>query len=296
MLEFKPLEFSAVDKIRHYFKYSVNRTCDNTVGGAFMWRDYFSVAYAEYNDTIIFKTKIVYSDNITAFTLPLGKDIKGSIEKIIEYCRETGMRLTFCTITLEEIDILKAYFPYFEIFIEANWSDYIYHAEDLKTLSGRKFNGQRNHMNFFKREYPDHRFEVLTAENAPLAKAFYEDLSLKLNFENDVAIEEHDKTIEVLENYDAYGLFGGLLKVNDSVVAFAVGESINNVLFVHIEKADTAYRGAYQVINNEFVKHFATSETEFINREEDVGDEGLRYSKRSYHPCGLIDKYIFLVK
>ena len=150
-------------------------------------------------------------------------------------------------------------------------------------------------MNFFKREFPNHSFETLTSENLPLVKSFYNELGLKLELDNDIATEEHARTIEVLDNFDAYGLFGGLLKVDGSVVAFAIGENINNVMFVHIEKGNIAYRGAYQVINNELVKHFATSEIEYINREEDVGDEGLRYSKRSYHPCEIIDKYIFLV-
>jgi len=85
-----------------------------------------------------------------------------------------------------------------------------------------------------------------------------------------------------------------LLKANGGVVAFSVGENINNVLYVHIEKADMRIRGAYQVINRELIRQFATDEIEYVNREEDVGDEGLRYSKKSYHPCEMIDKYIFL--
>ena len=294
MLEFKKLELSDIDRIRHYFKHSVNRTCDNSVGGAFMWRDYFSVAYAEYNETIIFKTKIVYSDNIIAFTLPLGKDVPGSIGKVVEYCQSTGMKVSFCTVTSDEIDFLETIFNDYEVFKEIDWSDYVYRAEDLKTLSGRRYNGQRNHMNFFKREFSDYSFEVITSDNIGFVKDFYTKLSLNLELSTKLSVEEHCKTFEVLDNFEAYGLYGGLLKVSGNVCAFAVGESINNVLFVHIEKADTAYRGAYQVINNELVKHFATSEIEFINREEDVGDEGLRYSKRAYHPSEMIDKFIFL--
>jgi hypothetical protein len=114
--------------------------------------------------------------------------------------------------------------------------------------------------------------------------------------ENDVYNEEYLKTIEVLENYDVYRAIGGLLRVNGEVIAFSIGEILNRVLFVHIEKADISYRGAYQVINNEFAKHFCTDDILFINREEDVGDEGLRTSKKSYHPRGLLNKYIVKIE
>jgi len=295
MLEFKRMNLSDIQEIGPYFKYSVNRICDNTVGGAFMWRDYFSVEYAIYNETIVFKSKVVYSDNIIAFSVPLGKDIPGCIDKVVEYCNANEMRISFCTVTVEEIDLLETKFPSFQIFKEVNWSDYVYNVEDLSTLVGRKFNGQRNHMNFFKRENPDYNFEILTEENIPAVRAWYDKLTAKLDLTTEVAVEEHDRVLEVLDMWDIYGMYGGVLKVNGEVVAFSVGESINNVLFVHIEKADISYRGAYQVINNELVKQFATPEIEYVNREEDVGDEGLRYSKKSYHPCDIIDKFIFLV-
>jgi len=294
MLEFKKLKLSDIDKIKHYFDYSVNRICDNSVGGAFMWRDFFSVEYAIYNDTIIFKSRVVYSNNITAFSFPLGKDIPGILEKAVEYCRLNGLRISFHTVTSTEIDLLETIFPDFEVFKETDWSDYVYHAEDLKTLRGRKYHGQRNHMNFFKREFPDYTFEELTDENISQVMEFYKNFNT-VDLDNDISKEEHDKVIEVLENFDIYCCYGGVLKVSGEVVAFAVGENINDVMFVHIEKGDINYRGAYQVINNEFVNHFATDEIKFINREEDVGNPGLRYSKQAYHPCEILSKYIFLV-
>jgi len=296
MLEFKPMDLSDIGKIKHYFEYSANRTCDNTVGGAFMWRNYFSVEYAEYNETIIFKTKVVYSNNLTAFTLPLGKDVMGGINKIVEYCHAMGMPLSFCTITSDEIDLLETVFPDFTIYKELNWSDYIYNVNDLKTLSGRKYNGQRNHINAFYRENTDISFEVITADNLQQVIDFYAQISGHIDDHDPLSLEEHSKTFEVLENFEQYGLYGGLLRTEGQIVAFSVAESLRNVIFVHIEKADTRFRGAYQVINKELINHFATDEIEFVNREEDVGDEGLRYSKRSYHPSEMIDKYLFLVR
>jgi len=295
MLEFKRLELSDIDKVKHYFNYSTNRICDNSVGAAFMWRDFFSVEYAIYNDTIIFKSKVVYGNNITAFSFPLGKDIVGILEKTVQYCRNNGLHVSFHTVTSAEIDLLETVFPDFEVFIETDWSDYVYHAEDLRSLKGRKYNGQRNHMNFFKREFSDYSFEELTSENIPQVMEFYKSLNT-IDLNNNISREEHYKVIEVLENFDIYCCFGGVLRVAGEIVAFSIGENINDVMFVHIEKGNINYRGAYQVINNELVKRFATDEIAFINREEDVGDPGLRYSKQAYHPCAILTKYIFLVK
>ncbi len=97
--------------------------------------------------------------------------------------------------------------------------------------------------------------------------------------------------IEILKNYGAYGMSGGLLRAQGKVVGFSMGEVYKDTLYIHIEKADTAYRGSYQVLLNEFVKRFGAG-TAFVNREEDVGDEGLRISKLSYHPCEILKKSI----
>ena len=295
MLEFKRLSLSDIEKVRPYFSYSVNRICDNSIGGAFMWRDYFSVEYAECNETIVFKAQVKYHDNITAFSMPLGKDVYGSINEIAEYCRPGNMPVTFCTVTQEDIRILSTVFPDFRLSVESDWNDYIYRAGDLVSLSGRKYSGQRNHINHFMKTCPDYCFEEISADNLQQARDFYAGYTGHIRLDSEVFAEEHDKTLEVLDNYEAYGLVGGLLRVSGSVIAFSIGEVINNVLFVHIEKAFPQCRGAYQVITHEFATHFALPGVDFINREEDVGDEGLRASKLSYHPCEIIEKYIFSV-
>ena len=93
-------------------------------------------------------------------------------------------------------------------------------------------------------------------------------------------------------NYHELGLKGGILRVDGKIVAVSIGERLNSETFVvHIEKADTSYRGTYTAMCNEFVKHFAT-DVKYINREEDLGIEGLRKSKKSYNPVFLLQKDI----
>jgi len=295
MLHFKKLELDDIYKVKDYFHCSTNRTCDNTVGGTFMWRDYFSLTYAEYNETVIFKAKIKYYNGITAFSVPLGKDLHGGIREINLYCESNNVPVAFCTATNGECDVLRQFYKDIQLYNEAGWSDYIYRAEDLIGLSGKKYAGQRNHINFFKRTYANYSFEEISDSNLAEVKAFYHKYNDIVNKVSDIYMEEQGKTFEVLDNYDTYGLIGGCLRIDGQVAAFSIGETYRDVLYVHIEKADTSYRGSYPMIVNEFAKHYATRCIRYVNREEDVGDEGLRTSKLSYHPCDIIKKYIVIV-
>jgi len=301
MLQFSRLSLSELITLRPYIMQGISRICNNTIGGIFMWRDYFNMEYALFNETVIFKARAKYNGVDTVFSLPLGNDYNGSICKIVEYCRTSGIPVAFYAVTDEDIKSLQNILisststSSYKTHTNEDWSDYIYEAPALVNLEGRKYSGKRNHINQFKKEHDNWVFEEITPENLSFVREFYLSYSLKQSFTTKTAIEDHDKTIEVLDNYMLYGLIGGLIKVNESVVAFSIGESKNDVLYIHTEKADTHYKGVYQVINNEFAKHYTTDTIRFINREEDDGDPGLRFSKNSYHPCKIVSKYIYIV-
>jgi len=263
-----------------------------------MWRDYYSIEYAICEDDVIFKTNDTYKDVTTMFSLPVSKNIHRCIEEVVRYCRSCDLPIAFSTITDESLEPLRSTFEKYEFNTCENFNDYIYRSVDLVRLEGRKYSNKRNHVSQFKRAYESYAYEEINNENLQQIRTFYEELCAQTDFSAKTAMEQedHTKTIEVLEKYDVYGLSGGLLRVGDSVVAFSIGEAKNNILFVHIEKADMRYKGVYQMINNEFAKNFVTEGIEFINREEDVGDIGLRASKQSYHPCKLAKKYVFIVR
>jgi hypothetical protein len=296
MLDFSKLTLDDINRIKPYFLYSGGKACDNTVGGTFIWRDYFATEYALFNDTLICKAN--HFEGQTAFSVPLGEDVSGSLKEIENYCRRADIPIVFCMAAKEDTEVLKSFFgaDRTELRYEPNWSDYIYRAEDLINLPGRKFSGQRNHINYFKKTYPGYSFEKITENNAEELKEFYRASGLIGSKNTDVFIEEQNKVFEVLDNYAVYGLTGGLLRTDGkTIAAFAVGETAGNILYVHIEKADTRHRGAYQMIVNEFAKHYGAN-IDFINREDDAGDEGLRISKISYHPCEFVEKYTVTIK
>jgi len=296
MLEFSKVTLSDIEKLKPFIVQKSSNVCNFTVGNLFMWRDYHEMEYAIHNDTVVFKAKTKYAGVTEVFSLPLGKDWLGKIEQVIRYCEFNNLPVAFYAITEDDIEPLRSIFPNYRLFTNEDWSDYIYHSADLVTLAGRKYSKKRNHINNFKKNYTDYSFEEINNTNVDQVKEFYGLLSANNAYESDTAQEDHDKTIEVLDNYDAYGLLGGVLRVNGSIAAFSIGEIKADTLHIHIEKADHQFNGVHQVLTNEFAKHYVTDGIDYINREEDDGDLGLRASKMSYYPCKLAEKYIFIVE
>lgn len=293
MLQFKKLTLNELDSLRPCFNYSLSRTCDNTVGGTFMWRDFFKTEYAIFDKTVIFK--VVYLNGATAFSMPLGENIPQALEQIYEYCEFQKLPLYFCTAAEEDVEEYKRYFRC-EVRQETDWSDYLYDAGELSSLAGKKLHGQKNHVNYFLKTYTDYTYENITSDNAASVRAFYAASPLIGSKDSAVFREEQAKVFEVLDNYAAYGMKGALLTAGGCIVAFAVGEVVGDTLFVHIEKACHDVRGAYQLIASRFPAQIMNEDgIKYVNREEDVGDAGLREAKLSYHPCAVLPKYTLTV-
>jgi hypothetical protein len=202
--------------------------------------------------------------------------------------------MILCPAAKEDLEFLSQNFSltYRE---EPDWFDYMYRVSDLATLAGKKYNGQRNHINHFLRTY-EHRLEKIGKDNIKDALALVNRLDVDLEYKTPTYLEERAKSIEVLQNFELYGQTGLVLYAGGEAVAFSVGEIIGDTLFVHIEKADTSYRGAPQMIASRFVQFMASDSLAYVNREEDLGDEGLRKSKLSYHPVKILEKYSVFVE
>ena len=161
--------------------------------------------------------------------------------------------------------------------------DYVYKAEKLRTLAGKKLHGKRNHLKRF--------YENNWSYNNMTEKDFDECIEYAVNTYN----ENNSYTVEssvgeqfaintFFNHFDELGLRGGVIRVNGKVEGFTIGSKTNSdTLDVHIEKATSEINGAYTAVMNEFAKA-ASYDAEYINREEDMGLEGLRRSKRSYYP------------
>lgn len=167
--------------------------------------------------------------------------------------------------------------------------DYVYSARELAGLGGRKYHGQRNHLNFFLREY-SYRYEELTSGHLRDCMTVYDRW---LEQQGGRIGEEGERLAaqEALTHLETLGLMGAIVYVGDAPAAFTVAETFRpEMALIHLEKADPAYRGAFQLINQQFVYRGLRGFSE-INRQEDMGMEGIRQAKMAYHPVRLVKKY-----
>lgn len=175
---------------------------------------------------------------------------------------------------------------------ERNTSDYLYASSDLINLAGRKYHSKRNHLNKFLRQY-NWEFQKMTPELAEASLNLETDW---FNVKNPEPCSENEAMAIVLRNFEFLGIAGGVIKVDDSIQSITVGEKLNrNTAVIHIEKANTEYDGVYAAINHEFAAR-EWAEMEFLNREEDMGIEGLRKAKLSYYPLRIVEKFTVAVK
>ena len=293
MLEFHPLGLEDLPRLKPYFQHNPHRVCDVTPGTVFIWRDIFHTEYAIYNGSAYFK--VDYPGLGETFTLPLVGDHDEHYRQIAGYCCRRNMPIFFYPVPTAEVEQLQTFFPDSTCTPQRDSFDYLYRAEDLKYFRGKKLSGQRNHVNKFLKTYGTWSFRPITAEDIPALEEFLQRYVSRWEKDSVTFREDIAKTLEILHHMPLYGMLGGMLLVDDTIVGFSLGEIVGDTLFTHIEKADREYQGCYQMLVSQFAQQFAVDGVEFINREDDTGDPGLRTSKLSYHPVALLEKQLVIV-
>lgn len=291
-LKFVPMTLDSLTEVYPYLKNFKGMSCDYTAGGIFMWIDYFKYKYCIYRNTLFIKG--VAEDNLKrkAFSLPIGElPLEASVRLLREYCCERGYQLEFSAITEVWLDNFKALTPK-AITPLMQWSDYIYEIEPLATLKGKKLGKKRNHCNRFAIENPDAALEPILPHNIEAVNSCFAHVCQEGKV-TPMAMSEREQVWKVLANLDKYPFESMCLKRGGEVVAFTIGEVVNNVLHVHVEKSLREVAGAAETINHRFSGyiHEKYPQVEWVNRQDDAGDEGLRKAKMSYYPARLLAKY-----
>ncbi len=289
MLEFKHLTMQDIPTLAPWFAENADRLCDGTVGGEFLWRDYYHIHYAVHAGALCLMAHYP-EGGFTAFSYPIGGDADTALDAMAEYARYRGIPLVICPASAADTQKLLARWPAAGLEPCRQWFDYLYAAQDLRELAGRRYGGQRNHINRFCKENPDWRFEKINESNLADVRDFFEEFERTSAKQFAAAAEEADKVREVLGNWQLYGFVGGVLYVGDRPAAFALAEAVGDTLYVHTEKASLAWHGTYPMIVQQMARAFTDDTVQWINREDDVGDEGLRTVKLSWHPAQLIEK------
>ena len=290
-IEFRKPVIEDKAMVTGYIKQKKSRSCEDTFGNILLWARFYDVQIAEVEGCLVAAT----IGEELSFHYPYGKgDVKKCLEVLEAYSKSLGHEFQLHCVTPEAFEELEKIFPgEFEIEYDRDIADYVYEAEKLRTLSGKKYHGKKNHVNKFKKKYENWEYVSLNKEN--IEEAF----QLLLEWKNlNLCHENHDKNAEscVACNYlrllEELEVVGGMLRVDGKAVAFTIGEQVcDDTMVVHIEKALTEYEGAYTMINQQFVEHECDHVT-YVNREDDTGDEGLRKAKLSYRPVFMVEKGI----
>ena len=293
MLSFHPLSLADKEFIDAIAAAENSRSADFVFGNMFLWNGKYRQSVCRHGDRLMVRAE---GEHLPIFPFPVGSgDLESAIRALLDYTREEGYSLVLRGVELHHKEQLENLFPgHFSFVHDRDYDDYIYSAEKLSSLSGKKLHGKRNHINRFEASYPDHRFEPLTPEHFPGCIALLDEWS-SLVSEGEHLVSDEREAIELaFENYDALGLMGGALFVGDQLAAFTIGEQISSDTFnVHFEKARGDIDGAYPMINREFVRYVLSElpHIRYVNREDDMGLENIRKSKLSYRPEMILEKY-----
>lgn len=264
----------------------------------FMWREYYKFRYSIVNDLLCI---VSFMDSGAPFAfMPAGKlneeNFTGAVFALKEHFKERGHNLQFRRVTSSELRYFREFVKSEDnIVYDRDNSDYVYLAENLIKLSGKKYDGKRNHIKRFKKLY-EYRYIKLDANHIDECRRIMNDWCREKNCNcHRGAYCERHAGMELLNNYDALGCKGAIIEVNGRIEAFTVGELLNrDTAVIHIEKANNRIHGLYTFINQQFCEN-EWQDAVYVNREQDLGIEGIRKAKLSYNPVKMIDKYTVII-
>lgn len=298
-LNFKNITLDAKSIIESYTKPWQFENSDLSFANLFIWGTDGKMQYAENEDVLYIK--LDFADVPTFLWAPIPRygtqfDYPKLVYTAFDYLKSIKEEPSLRSVWLPFKELIEKNCP--ELFINETpmAEDYVYLSESLITLKGKKLHGKRNHINKFIHTNPDFKYK-------PLDSSMYEEC-MNIYYEwyetkDEVSIDLFDekKSVQLaLKNMESLNLTGGCIVLNGKIEAFTLGEKITpNMQLVHIEKANPSINGLYPVINQQYALH-QCSDVTFINREEDMGLEGMRHAKRSYNPVRMIDKYIVTAK
>jgi len=289
MLKFNPITLDDKDWITEYYKKRNSGAATYSFAVNYTWNHAYPTEVCEMDNMFFVKTKI--GENYS-FLCPMGDgDFKNAINRLTQYCKENSFTLRIHGILEEDKQKFTEIFgDNLEFKGSRDGAEYVYLREDLAELKGKKYHAKRNHINrFFETPWS---YERITKDNIGECEEMLRQwCRLNSCLEDESKADEGCAAMKTLKHFFDLDLKGALLRQNGKVVAYTIGEDIGNSTFaVHFEKAFSDVQGAYPAINQLFVKN-ETEGFKYINREEDVGSEGLRKAKLSYHPVFLLEKF-----
>ena len=263
-------------------------SCEMCFGNLFIWSDFENTEYYIKDNVLYLRT------GKSDYYFPAFKEPDADYKKAVQNILDFGENTKFINLVKEQADFLKEHFN-FKITERRDKSEYIYEAEKLRSFPGRKLHGKKNHLNKFYNLYGGrYNYENIDGHNIfECLKLSWKWRNLNELYMNDSMLTELDMVKKFIENYNGLDLLGGCIKIDGEIKAFTIGELAfkdSDCAIIHIEKA--AYdeiEGIYPAVCSMFLTFHP--EINLVNREDDLGDEGLRQSKLSYRPLYLLERF-----
>ena len=296
MLEFKPITAADGAWARPLLLKADCISCGYTFANLFVWSPVYHTDLARFQDFVIARCfdHPNTPDSPYLYLFPEGDgDKRAAIREIVQDAAVHGKMPRLYSLSQRHKAWLEEQFPGIFAFTSCRGTfDYIYSSEELQNLPGKKFQKKRNHVSRFLREHPDFVFEPTTPENLEEVRAFNNAWSQLYGNSQDTGIQTEHLAVEMgLKHFFELELSGGLIRADGKIIAFSYGSPVSGRVFdVHVEKALYDVNGAYNIINREFARRFC-GDYQWINREDDVSEEGLRKAKLSYNPAFLQEKF-----
>lgn len=294
IIEFHPFHIEDKKMIDGFFRIHHYEQIDCTFNTLFIWQKAHDTSWAV-QDNILF-IRAGHGKDLF-FLPPFAKEeeeFKHGLDLIHEELDKLGMPFRLKSASRWVTEQIERLLPGKYDFIEdRDNEEYVYRTADMISLPGKKLRMKKNHLNAFLRQYGgDYTYESITKENMEDAKAGIHEW-----FERHGDIEEEEEAMKIcFDNWDELGVKGAIIRIYGKVEAFTNGDLVNErMAHIIFEKANPNIRGLYQAINRDFLIH-EFADTEFVNREEDLGIEGLREAKMGYNPDHLTEKFDVVLK
>lgn len=299
MLQFSDISLNDRDIFNKYLSKERYEASEMNFTNFYMWRKLYNFRYAELHDHLCIVT--VPLDGEPYAMLPIGScekpELEAILKELVEYFNSKGWTFKLKRVEESKLDKLRAVSNFeLDFQIDRDNSDYLYTASSLISLKGKKYDGKRNHINKFKKNY-SYEYKLIGANEIEDCGVILEKWCAEHICDEHSDFDcEKKANYEVLKNFEKLGVKGAIIYVDGEPEAFSVGEMLNdNTAVIHIEKANSTVNGLYTFINQQFCTN-EWGNCEFINREQDLGIEGLRKAKLSYNPAALINKYTVTLK
>lgn len=291
---FIPLELEHKNLLTDFFRNDPPQCSELNFTNLFIWRHKYHPAWLQHDNCLLL---ILIPENEEPFGLePIGTGDKSRALNVL--CGEIGKLTGNISVKRVSEKFVNDFVDNerFNTVFDRNNSDYVYSTKDLINLSGRKFHRKKNHLNRFIKDY-EFEYESLDIEIVECFLDMQEEwCRMKECVETPDLLSEDYAIHEALTHFEELDFKGGAIKIDSRIEAFSVGEYLNdNTAVIHMEKANPEIQGLYTAINQLFVSN-TWQEVEFINREQDLGIDGLRKAKESYNPHHMINKYIITPK